>query len=243
MSSNLDTLIEKVSEYSDNETLSSLIQKELNTDDNTPGLILRSLSQLYNDVSITVGIERLVSTETSKYCVSQDKTMVFSILSDMTVRVLEYEIDSREAPTGLKLVNSSTYGFGEIVTLNRSAIYLVEVVSGGVVIMGEEKDGDDVKRTYCLETGNLVSTVGSSNHHSKLQFAADLLGRFPDKSSLVPLKKLLRHKAYFVRWQAAQSFALIATLEETIEMLHELCADPHAHIRDAAAKSLQKVGG
>lgn len=248
MSRNLDSIIKLVREISDSKNLSDFIQNKINKEGSTPGAVMDSLGKIYVDESIRVSIERLAITETNKYCVSQDRLMVIHILSDMMVRVYKYQMDLFEgSPTKPELINLITYGKGDTIILNRSDIYFVEVLSYGIAVVAREQEMDDVKHSYCLQTGNLISTVASCNQHSKLQFAADLLGRFPDKKSLNVLKKLLRHKAHFVRWQAAQSYALIASVNETILMLNELRKDPHPHphphphIRDAVVGSLQKV--
>ena len=241
MTANPSLLIDKARQCSRSSDLSIYLQNKIQESNGNPHMVINSLSNIYSDEHMKVSLERFGKTQKRQYCISQDSNTAISPISDLTIKVSEFQIVQKEHYRQATLINEQTYKNQDIIILLRGNIYLVEVLNDGIAVVARELQCEYTKETYCIETGLLVSTVASINQHSKLQFAADLLGRFPDKRSLVPLKKLLKHKAHFVRWRAAESFALIASKNEIVEMLRTLTRDPHPHIRSAATTSLASI--
>lgn len=75
---------------------------------------------------------------------------------------------------------------------------------------------------------------------TQLRVAADVLGKFAHQSSLEPLKQLSEHPHHAVRWSAIQNLARV-NRSEAIARLQRAVADPHPHIRSAAAKTLDRL--
>lgn len=226
--------------YSQSENLSSIIVEKLNKHSN-PGPVLSELNIFHEDDLITVGIDFLQEKLSSLSCTSQEFNFALKILSDIEINIIEFELIEEDNQSKVKALATRRYIKGDVIEMGRGKIYDVQVKGSGAVMIAKEKYKDDIKYTFCNKSGVLSSIVATKNEHSRLQFAAKLLGKFPDKKSLDSLRRLLKHEAHFVRWEAAQAFAMIAEGLETRKMLEELSSDAHPHIRNAANKSLTKL--
>lgn len=75
---------------------------------------------------------------------------------------------------------------------------------------------------------------------TQLRVAADVLGKVAHQSSIPPLKMMSHHGHHAVRWAAITNLGRI-NRSEAIARLREALEDPHPHVRNAAAKTLQKL--
>lgn len=75
---------------------------------------------------------------------------------------------------------------------------------------------------------------------TQLRVAADVLGKVAHQSSIRPLKMMSHHGHHAVRWAAITNLGRI-NRSEAITRLREALEDPHPHVRNAAAKTLQKL--
>jgi hypothetical protein len=90
------------------------------------------------------------------------------------------------------------------------------------------------------ESGYAWQANDSEITATQLRVAAYILGKLADPSSVEPLKQLTDHAHHAVRWAAVQSLGRI-NRSAAIEKLQASLADPHPHIRRAAAKTLAQL--
>ena len=76
---------------------------------------------------------------------------------------------------------------------------------------------------------------------TQLRVAADVLGKMAHQSSMKALKLMTGHGHHAVRWSAIQNLGRINRTEAILK-LKEAVNDPHPHVRNAAQKTLQKLG-
>lgn len=77
---------------------------------------------------------------------------------------------------------------------------------------------------------------------TQLRVAAYILGKLAHQSSLEPLLAMTRHPHHAVRWAAIQAVGRLSRTE-ALTQLQRAQADPHPHLRRAAAKTLKQLEG
>lgn len=227
-------------QWADKSLLKSFFLNNIRINSGSPGLVLKNMNSVYSDESSTVSYNYLESFDENNYASTQEQNCVIEIHSSAHISVFEY--DSAEKNTILITPKSSrSYRNGDQVELIKGAIYKIKVHKPGLVVMATNNDMNVTRSTYCTQSGKLISTCAINNQHSKLQFAAQLLGMFKNPKSKKVLSNMTRHPVYFVRWQAAQSYSLLAEREEIIEMLNIMKSDENEMISNAAKSSLQRI--
>lgn len=198
------------------------------------------MNAVFTDFSSTVSYKYLELCDELNYATTQEQHCIIEIVSSACISVYQYEmLDQSTIRT--EPVSFHSYSRGEQVELLKGKIYKVVVHKLGLAVMANNNEMGITRSIFCTGSGRLISTLATNNQHSKLQFAAYLLGVLKRSESKEVLRSLLNHSAYFVRWQAAQSFALLAEKEEIIDVLHIMSSDENNMIAKAAQSSLQRL--
>jgi hypothetical protein len=108
-------------------------------------------------------------------------------------------------------------------------LYLVAATSLGAAPVGAEYDS---------ETLELVAAASTDDASSRTQMMLSLL-RIMDRRDAAPLfARMARSEHFYARWQAMREF-LALDAEAALPHLRAMAlADPHAEVRDAAARTL-----
>lgn len=226
--------------YADKRLLNSFFSTAIKKHSESPGSILKKMNCVYSDDLSTVSYKFLDSFVEQNFASTQNQNCVIAIQSSASLSIFQYELIGNNR-INTTPISSHTYSCGEQIELLKGSIYKIIVHEPGFVILANDNDSSITRSTFCTQSGSLVSTSATNNQHSKLQFAAKLLGLFKNQKSKTVLKKLLNHPVYFVRWQAAQSFSLLAEKEEILNLLHIMKNDENEMISKAAQSSLQRI--
>ncbi len=139
----------------------------------------------------------------------------------------------------LVLSDSILYQDGDFIELKKGVtFYKITYKKAGVIVSLVGKSSIPEIFKFDPSSGKLANVSASEMLYSKLDFACNLLAKFPREQSLPVLDKLIAHDVHYIRWSAMQAFAQIAKPEDTKAALTKLKDDPHPHIRNAVNYSL-----
>jgi hypothetical protein len=94
---------------------------------------------------------------------------------------------------------------------------------------------------YDTVTGAPIAAEAAESSTSRLEYAAALLAALGHQESAPVIATLYDHPDHFVRWAAVRQVTRLAP-ELGRSLVHRAVADPHPHVRRAAAVALQQLG-
>lgn len=228
-------ILEKLKEVAESFDLKDQIEKHLTKDNFDIFQLYRDVDEIYKSEDFCIGAKVLPITESQNCFYSIDYEQAFFLLSDADLTLYTY--DENDGNTIQLPVQH--FKKGDYIYLNKS-MKGCSIINRAPCIVLEAKclRKNLLSFTYDLE-GKIINCSSTDNQLSKLQFAARLLGNFPGERQKSVLLSLIKCKAHFVRWQAMQSFALIASKQEIKEQLLYLLNDESADIKAAVKKVLR----
>ncbi|PWK53446.1 HEAT repeat domain-containing protein [Pleionea mediterranea] len=238
--------IELVSSCANDTWLSKYLKEKIKNSSLSLGDVKRAIDTLDENEKFVLRTS-VISTEDlkSSLVLLAERDCLLSLFGGAQVQVDYYSaIDSSKNNYDriVKKTDTRIYSDGESIKLKKGkSFYRIQYKISGLIMSLLSKESMPETFKYNADTGKLANVSASEMLHSKLDFACNLLARFPRKNSLPTLKRLVQHDVHFVRWSATQAYAKIAETSETKLLLTNLVNDPHPHIRNAVSYSLANL--
>jgi hypothetical protein len=97
-----------------------------------------------------------------------------------------------------------------------------------------------VQWVYSAESLRAIRAQAADATASRLEFAAHALAELRGEGAAEGLARLCDHPDHFVRWSAIRGLTRV-DLRAGLEKVRAAVADPHPHVRNAAARTLRKM--
>lgn len=167
----------------------------------------------------------------------------FLFLGSGTMQLRHLEVVPDSDGEVLQHCSVVSYSGGDMVAIRRGQDAFETMSVDGTIWLLQLviNDHSDLVCHYGRQSLRRTGVSSASVHASRLEFAMDILGRFPAEGTPDRLEKIYEaSRFYFVRWKAVKTL-LRLDLQRGAGLLMRASSDAHPQVRAAADRTIQSL--